>query len=87
MGLTPSFSGNALNPQAPPGATRNSSFAFYRWTPPNDGAFTFQAVYSGDTSAQASTSAVDTVLATPTTLERTSNDDALAYNPHWRLMA
>lgn len=66
MNLTPSFSGNTLNSQAPPGATRNSSFAFLRWTPPSNGTFTFQAVYSGDANATASTSSVDTVLATPT---------------------
>lgn len=65
MGLTPSFSGNNLNPQAPPGATRNSSFAFLRWTPPSNGTFTFQAVYGGDANSTGSTSSVDTVLATP----------------------
>lgn len=65
MGLTPSFSNGALNPQAPAGATPNSSFAFYRWTPPADGSYTFQAVYSGDANARTSPSQVDTLLATP----------------------
>ncbi len=65
MGLTPSFSNGAINPQAPAGATPNSSFAFYRWTPPSTGTYTFQSVYSGDANALASTSQVDTVLATP----------------------
>ena len=66
MGLTPSWSGNTINAQAPPGATRNSSFAFLRWTPPADGTYTFQAVYSGDANAVTSTSQVDSLLATPT---------------------
>lgn len=65
MGLTPSFNGGVLNPQAPPGATVNSSFAFYRWTPPSNGTYTFQSVYSGDANALTSTSVVDTLLATP----------------------
>jgi len=65
MGLTPSFSNGVVNPQAPAGATPNSSFAFYRWTPPSDGTYTFQSVYSGDANARTSTSQVDTLLATP----------------------
>lgn len=65
MGLTPSFSNGVVNPQAPAGATPNSAFAFYRWTPPSNGTYTFQSVYSGDQNALASTSQVDTVLATP----------------------
>lgn len=65
MNLTPSFSGGTINPQAPAGATTNSSFAFYRWTPPSNGTFTFQSVYSGDSNAVTSTSAIDTVLSTP----------------------
>lgn len=67
MGLTPSFNtAGTMNPQAPAGATPNSAFAFYRWTPPNDGTFTFQSVYSGDTNATTSTSQIDSLLATPT---------------------
>lgn len=65
MGLTPSFSNGVINPQAPAGATPNSSFAFYRWTPPSNGTYTFQSVYSGDANAITSTSQVDTLLATP----------------------
>jgi hypothetical protein len=65
MNLTPSFSGGTINAQAPAGAPRNSSFAFYRWTPPSNGTYTFQSVYSGDSNSLTSTSAIDTVLATP----------------------
>jgi hypothetical protein len=40
------------------------SFAFWRWTPPSVGAFTFQATYSGDANASVSTSPVDVIGAT-----------------------
>lgn len=52
MGLTPR---QGVNGQ---------SFAFWRWTPPAEGTFTFQASYAGDTNAQASTSSLDLVTAT-----------------------
>lgn len=53
MGLTPT---SGINGQ---------SFAFWRWTPPASGTFTFQATYNGDTNAQGSTSPIDLVTATP----------------------
>ena len=40
------------------------SFAYWRWTPPSTGTFTFQATYNGDTNAGGSTSPVDVVAAT-----------------------
>ncbi|MBI1349998.1 MAG: hypothetical protein GC156_02640 [Actinomycetales bacterium] len=52
MGLTPS---SGVNGQ---------SFAYWRWTPPSTGTFTFQASYAGDSNALASTSPVDVVAAT-----------------------
>ena len=66
MALTPSIINGTVNPQAPAGATANSSYAFIRSTPPNEGAFTFQAQYLGDANASQSTSQVDSMLATPT---------------------
>ena len=47
-----------------PNAGGGSSYAYWRWTAPASGSFTFQAVYSGDTNALTSTSAQDIVIAT-----------------------
>ena len=42
-----------------------SSYAYYWWTPPAAGTYTFQATYSGDSSASGSTSPQDFTVATP----------------------
>lgn len=47
-----------------PNAGGGSSYAYWRWTAPTSGSFTFQAVYSGDSNALTSTSAQDVVIAT-----------------------
>lgn len=52
MGLTASSTANG------------QSFAYWRWTPPSVGTFTFQATYNGDAVAAGSTSPVDVVAAT-----------------------
>ena len=48
-----------------PGTGNGQSFAYWRWTPPTQGTFIFQAAYSGDSNAVASTSPVDVISATP----------------------
>ena len=47
-----------------PGTGTGQSFAYWRWTPPAAGTYIFQATYSGDTNAVASTSPVDVISAT-----------------------
>jgi len=47
-----------------PGTGNGQSFAYWRWTPPSQGSFIFQATYSGDPNATGSTSPVDVVSAT-----------------------
>lgn len=51
------------------GLTRNNNatgqaVANWRWTPPSEGVFTFQATYNGDTNSLSSVSPVDVVAAT-----------------------
>ena len=46
------------------GTANGQSFAYWRWTPPSVGTFTFQATYSGDAIAATSVSPVDVVAAT-----------------------
>lgn len=52
MGLTPTANANG------------QSFAYWRWTPPSVGTYTFQATYNGDAIANSSISPVDVVGAT-----------------------
>ena len=47
------------------GPGTGQSYAYYRWTPPAAGSYTFQATYSGDANDTASTSPQDVVIATP----------------------
>lgn len=56
MGLTP----GTIN-----GPAAGISFAFWRWTPPAAGTYSFQATYSGDANAITSVSVPDLVTATP----------------------
>lgn len=56
MGLTP----GTIN-----GPATSISYAFWRWTPPAVGTYSFTATYSGDGTALASTSVADIVTATP----------------------
>ncbi len=59
------------------------SWATWRWTPPSEGVFTFQASYNGDANAQASTSPLDVIAATPSggTISLTSPATATAGVP------
>jgi hypothetical protein len=47
------------------GPGNGQSYAYYWWTPPTAGTYTFQATYSGDTNATKSVSPQDVVIATP----------------------
>ena len=48
-----------------PGPGNGQAYAYYWWTPPASGTYTFQATYSGDTNAGSSVSQQDFINATP----------------------
>ncbi len=48
-----------------PGPGTGQAYAYYWWTPPSAGSFTFQGTYNGDANSIGSTSPQDVTIATP----------------------